>query len=446
MILKENILLFLLFFGAVLTAVFMYAEIELFVPLILGLFGLVFIVEKIILGDSLRFAYLTLPSFFLFFYIILMSFPSLFLFSEIDSSIRYTYFVAIQSVLVTFPLGVGLANLFSRNPSAIIKNFLFSKLTKTKEDHKFTPLFLMMFFSSAPILLFYYLYAEHIQLIEIIKSYPTSIDPVTLRFAESQLPEILQLLFEMLRRLALPLCVLFAYFTSHFYKAEWKIIFWITFFLTLIISCLTLDRAEPIALMVAMVLAYLLIRGRSIFKIFDAKLIIIVFIAMVMGATISVFQYQSDFTLSRFVGNIGYVFFHRIILGAADMALRAFQHFSDPSLFLHGQSIKILTPLLGLDYIAYYPATFVGDLWRNFGWFGVIIGSIVYGFLFQLIQIKLFIKKSIPVLSIYVILLINVIWPIFGNALGTVSVVIFFLSVLFLWLIKLTYRKILAKA
>ncbi|MEK7308219.1 MAG: hypothetical protein AAB089_04025, partial [Nitrospirota bacterium] len=378
MFLKENILLF---FGAAIIVIIIMTqtEFELYVPLVFGAFAAVFLFEKTLLGDSLKFGHLTIPSFFILLYIILMSFPSMLVFSEIDHPIKYTYFMAVQSVLITFPIGVGLANLMVNNSSIIITNFLYLNLTKTRDDLKFFPVFIVILISSFPILILYYLYAEYIQLIEVIKSYPTSIDIETLRFAQKTTPDIIHGSFELLRRFALPFCVLYAYFMSRVHKHRWKYMFWILFFATLIISSLTLDRAPPVALLIMMILAYILSRNQSVVKALNARLIIVFMSAMILSGFISVLQYQTAFTLKRVAENIWYVFYYRIMYDAAFMSSLAFQDFSDPALFLHGKSMRIVS-LLGLDYTPAYPAGFVGDLWRNFGWFGVILGTIFIGF------------------------------------------------------------------
>ncbi len=429
---KENILLFLAIV-AIVIILMMLVESELFVPLAFGSFAIVFLFLKILLGGSLRFTHLTLPSFFMFFYIILMCFPSMIVFSKMDHPIKYTYFMAVQSVLITFPIGVGLASLFVDNPPKIITSFLYSNLTKTKDDSKFFPVFILILVFSFPIIALYCSYAEYIQLIEVIKSYPTSIDKLTLRLAQKTTPDIIHGTFELLRRFALPFCMLYAYFMSRVYKRIWRYIFWVLFFTTLFISSLTLDRAPPVTLLIMMVLAYLLSRNQPILKTINVRLIVVFIAAMVVGGIISVLQYQSAFTPKMIVKNIWYVFSYRIIQDAAFMSSLAFKDFSDPALFMHGKSISILiASLFGLDYTPAYPAGFVGDLWRNFGWFGVIFGTIIIGFIYQLIQIKLFTNKSIPTLSIYVILLVNCAWLIFGNVLGTIFVITFFLSVLLL--------------
>ena len=250
----------LLYFCAVMIVIIMIAiiimtqtEFELYVPLVFGSFFGVFVLEKILLGDSLKFIHLTVPSFFIVLYIILMSFPSMLVFSEMHHPIRYTYFMAVQSVLITFPIGVGLANLMVHNPSKVIRNYLCSKLEKTQADFKFLSLFKALLIFSFPILALYFLYSEHVQLLEVIKASP--IEAVALRFAENELPKGIHYFFELLRRFILPICVFYAYFMSRVYKSKWKHIFWILSSVTLVVSLLTLDRAPVVTLFIMMILA-----------------------------------------------------------------------------------------------------------------------------------------------------------------------------------------------
>lgn len=438
----------LLYFCAVMIVIIMIAiiimtqtEFELYVPLVFGSFFGVFVLEKILLGDSLKFIHLTVPSFFIVLYIILMSFPSMLVFSEMHHPIRYTYFMAVQSVLITFPIGVGLANLMVHNPSKVIRNYLYSKLEKTQADFKFLSLFKALLIFSFPILAIYFLYSEHAQLLVVIKAYPTNIEAVALRFAENELPKGIHFLFELLRRFILPICVLYAYFMSRVYKSKWKHIFWILFSVTLVVSSLTLDRAPVVALLITMIVAYLLARNLSIFKAFNIKLMIILIIAVTMGGFISVFQYQTAFKLETAIANSWYVLSYRIIQDPSFMASLAFMAFNNQSSFLHGKHVRLFSLLPGFVYaeslsddihpMSAAPVSFVGDLWRNWSWPGVIVGTICIGFAYQLIQLKLFRRKSVISLTIQTILLIGSVWIIYGNALGIMSTSVLFFGVLF---------------
>ncbi len=427
MILKENI--FLIFSLIVFLFYLVITEVEPFVPLIFGLFMAGFIIWKILLGDLLRFRMITIPSFFIFFYIILMSIPSITLFTSESNPVKYTYFIAIQSVLITFPTGVWLANCLTNKPSNIIRHFVNANLIKTKDDFRFYPFYITILVSVLPILILYYVKSEYIQLFEVIKEYPTSFGILEFRLAENRVPEVIFGLYEILRRFALPFCTLYTYFMSEIYGSKWKHILWILFPSVLFIGSLTLDRAPPVSLIITMILAYFLKDNKPIIKKINLKVIVVFTIAIILGGIISVLQYQSEFNSRLVLYNIRYVLQGRIIQNPSYMSWLSFQRWPDSSLFMYGKSIKILAFLFGFDYEAHWPSGFVADLWRNFGWFGVIAGTIIIGFIYQYMQLKLFKVKSIPVLSLYIIVLIGALWIIYGNVLGTVTVFIFISSI-----------------
>ncbi len=433
--LSENKLLFLItLMGSTVVIVKTDSDLQ-----ALGLFcscAMLFLLARAFLGNTLSLNYLTLPSVFMFSYLIVMSIPSIWTFTELQHPIRYTYFSAVQSVLITFPLGVSLANFFFRHPSKTVQDYLQSDLKRTREDFKFIPVFIVLILSLCPLLSPYFMLAEHIQLSEVIKSYPTPIDPVSLRFAEGDLPRVVQFCFEIARRFVLPVCALYAYLMSWIYRGKWVFVFWMLFCGTLAVASLTLDRAEPFAFLNMMILAYILARRQTIGRaIRNPKLVMAFVLIIAMAGIISVPQYQSIFTLRRVLEDIWHVLLYRVFQSPAYMASLAFVVFNDPSLFVHGRYERIFSFLPGFEYVesldsrglAVAPLTFVGDLWGNWGWCGVIVGTITIGFVFQLIQLTAFTRKSVPNLALYVVMLCDAVWIIYGKALGimTVSVLLF---------------------
>jgi oligosaccharide repeat unit polymerase len=434
----------LLFWGIILTLIVMVTQdgVEPFVPLVFGSSLFLFLYQKKRLGDSLCFNHMTLPSFFMLMYMILVPFGAITTFEQMDHPIRHTYLLAMQSVFVTFPLGIVLANAVVKNPSRILRGYVGSQMEVTQNDLRFKPIFKILLLSAIPILLSYFLYSEYVQLIEVIRNYPTNIDVVTLKFAGvDDLPRVVQFAFELLRRFLLPLCALYAYLMSvATQKSGWRIAFPVLFVFTLFVSSLTLDRAPPLALIVMFILAYLLRQRKTqLTSIFKTRLLIIFVAAMTVGGFISVLQYQSEFDIQKIATDTWYVFSYRILQDAPYMASRAFEAFNDSSTFLYGSSMRILSVLPGFHYVesgtsinyAAAPVGFVADLWRNFGWFGVVAGTILIGFAYQMIQLKLFLRKTTLTVSLNVVLLVGCIWIIHGNVFGVMSTSVLLFGVLF---------------
>src|SRR5438128_2134955 len=117
----------------------------------------------------------------------------------------------------------------------------------------------------------------------------------------------------------------------------------------------------------------------------------------------------------------------RVFLDPSYMTFLAFFQYNDTTTFLHGKSIRLLAPLLG-EYQPFSSVGFVGDLWANFGWLGVIIGGVFIGFLLQFVQVKFLKQKSLATTMIYVMLVLNSLWIMYGSILSTMVVSAFVLS------------------
>jgi len=421
-------------FCALVTCVLLFRDrTEPFVLVVLPLALFIFAAEKAYIGNSLSFTNLTVPSLFISAYIGIMCLPSVIIFETMIHPIRYTYFMAIQSVVVVFPVGVHLCNVVSNSPEIRIRNHFSSPLEATAADRAWIPMLKALVCASVPILFVYVVSATYIQLWEVIKQYPTNIEKSTLRFAANDLPRSVHFLFELLRRLILPLCVLYAYFMSRATGAHWHRVFRILLVYTFVVCSLTLDRAPPIALVVLVVFAYMTASNRSLVgMITSLRSLAAILVMGIIGGFISILQYQSDFEWNTFFGNIWYVISYRIVQDPSYMAAAySFQIFDEPGSMLHGNYVRLFSILPGREYLdtllsddprnPVAPVSFVGDLWRNWGWAGVIIGTLTIGFLYQFAQLRLSDQKNVVNSTLQVILLLNSVWIIPGNALGTVS-------------------------
>src|SRR5438093_5637030 len=128
--------------GCVVSFVLLFvSDVEPYVSLICVACIGIFLIEKCILGDSLRLTNLTIPAFFIIVYIAVMALPAIIMFGEMDHPIRYQYLLAIQSVLMTFPIGVGIANCIVKAPSRVIKSYAVSPVIIVDADRRFLWLF-----------------------------------------------------------------------------------------------------------------------------------------------------------------------------------------------------------------------------------------------------------------------------------------------------------------
>jgi len=417
-----------------------------------------FLFKKIFLGNTLNLTRLTLPSFFMIAYIILMSLPSIIWFYSLAYPIRYTYFLAIQSVLISFPLGVLLANELFINPcipSRIIKDFFYSSLLKTRHDSYIYPSWILMLFSSILIMTIYILTSNYVPLFGAFTAYGEMPGDIVRRSIVQE-GDFIHYAHALISRFFLPFCLLYSYFMAYIYKGRWKYLFWITLLLAILTFSLTFDRVYPFGVFILLGLAiyfknknnqlisttrfpstskiHLLSRSKIRLAVF---ILAILAVGMVIGGIVSRVQFNLPLNLTIIWNtSIGF-FIDRVLLDASYMARVYFQAFNNPSTFLYGKSIHpLISSLFGVDFYPTISPSFVAELWINFGWFGVLMGSTFIGFILQFIQLRLFRKKSIPTLSLYIILLLNGAWIIYGHILATMVVSVYLLSVLFLIFLK----------
>lgn len=419
-----------------------------FVVNVLASTVLIFLVlKKFLLGHSLKLSRLTLPSFFIVAYIILMPLPSIIWFYHSVHRIRYTYFLAVQSVLISFPLGVGLANIFFRHPARVITDFLSPSLSKTRHDSYLLPFYTFMLFSSILIIAALALTMDYVPLFGALTGYG-KISGKLVRHSIYRVPDSIHYAHALAMRMLLPFCLLYSYFMAYLYKRGWKCTFWITVLFGSFSSLLTFERVYPLSLFVLLALAVYFKNSQQISNIHRpsmseifivsksrirfAVLILAIFVlAIFAGAIISRTQYNLPLDL-RSLWNALIAFpIRRIWLNPSYMAYIHFEEFNNAPTFLYGRSIRLLS-LFGVKFHHTVSPSFVADLWINFGWFGVIIGTIIIGFILQFIQLWLFRRKSIPTLIIYIMLLLNAVWLIYGHVLSTMVVSVYLLSILFL--------------
>jgi len=118
------------------------------------------------------------------------------------------------------------------------------------------------------------------------------------------------------------------------------------------------------------------------------------------------------------------------------MARVTFEEFDTAEKFLYGKSIRLLS-LFGVEFHSVTSPSFIAELWLNFGWFGVIVGTVALGFVLQFIQLTFFKKKTAPILSAYILLILNGAWLIYGHVFSTMSVSVYLFILLFLLYLRL---------
>jgi len=271
--------------------------------------------------------------------------------------------------------------------------------------------------------------ADYVPLIASIRNYG-ELEGEDVRHSIYQLPSVLVFLYAVAVRLFLPYCVLYSFFMSRSYGGRWKTRFWMILALALGITAFSLERSPSLGLFLLLLLSYLLTSKRANLSRYGLLLAA----ALAVGGLIHQAQYQLPINPADALSYMTGFLLSRIWLDPSYMTSVAFQEFNSSTGFLGGKSIRLLS-LFGVPYESFSSVGFVGDLWANFGWTGVILGSLLLGFVLQTIQLKFFRKKTLPVLMTYVLFLVNELWLLYGSIVPTMVVVVFSAGLLFLTLL-----------
>ncbi len=439
-LIRESLLLSILFclYSIYLLCI---SDSDILIKLILLTCSALFLLIKSKLGISFSFTFLSVPSFFILVFSAVLMYPSFYAADLLDGDIKYWFVFCLSSVYVFVPLGVLIFNLVADNVNNRLKKYHSLPILKTKADKSFIVLIIISFVLILSSTILYIINADFIQLYEIFKEYPTSYGVLEFRFGAEKVPKLILGIFELSRRLLLPLCIMFMYTLSRLRGKKWTFFLIVMFPLGFLVSLLTLDRSPPVALFGSLALINIVLPSKSfILKI--ARIVFYLMAAGLVGGLVSCVQYQKAFDKEVIFYNSHYVLSYRIGQDAAYSAAKVFRVYDSKEKQLKGRFIRMFSFLPGRKFRHSFenlknrelrilaPCSFVGDLWRNWGYVGVILGSIWVGFFYQFIQVKILNKKSYVGTTIKVIIFVSSIWIIWGNMFGIVTTSVLLLTVL----------------
>jgi O-antigen polysaccharide polymerase Wzy len=427
--------------------------------LIITLAGLA-VINGTLLGNTLQLRRPSIPSFFVAIYIVLMSLPAtVWFYATPQDPIRYTYFLAMQSVLWTFPFGMVCANIVYGDlskPARVVRRFFSDSLEKSLDDRRALRYWVLMILASTIVATVYLMTSPYVPLIGAITSYGVA-EASTVRRAVVAEGVTIHYGHALTARLFLPFCLLYAYFMAYLYGGRWRLLFWPTLGVAAFVSALTFDRMFPFSVMLFLVLAVYFkysdldlkaaAQGRSARRRLSklrllGYVIALLSISMLVGGIVSLTQFNKPIDLEIIqVESIAF-FINRVGLDPSYMAYLYFMEFNEPSKFVYGKSIHVLVSrAFGVEFYPTISPSFVAELWVNFGWLGVLVGSALVGFVLQLIQVCLFDRKTVPALSLYLIMLLNGAWIIYGHLLATMVISVYVPSILILISLKRRRRR-----
>jgi hypothetical protein len=206
----------------------------------------------------------------------------------------------------------------------------------------------------------------------------------------------LTVMLEVSRKFLLPLSLLYVLIFKHFYSYKsGKLAFAFAFF-QLLAASMTLDRAPFFILLVVIIFPYMLSRRGLIGFV---KLLLIAFIFIVLlGGLITNLQYNIiDFSLSEIV-NMGLDFvLHRFLLVPSITPIELSFAIFPPESEKLWLKYSRLNQLIGGELVGtsddaslfVAPVGAVGDIWRNFGFFGLLVWGLILGLISKIFDIGL---------------------------------------------------------
>jgi oligosaccharide repeat unit polymerase len=374
---------------------------------------------------------LTIPGAFYLTYLIMIFFPSFYVYLDHPGEARDVFMIGVVSVLITVPLGIILVNYLYNFKKSEIETYFVSPASIQSTRNVFPAIFCLAAFTV--LMTLYYFYSiPSIPIIELIQGS----DPLSLAISREEAFKLLDprwggtylfyfYLFN--RTLVFPVLILLTlgYFL-YTRKKKWLYLFIIVFCIGGFYAVSQLSRA-PIAAIVMRILIFLLLFYRG-----DVNLRKLIFAALLMLSypLVVTMSYVTDRTILDGILAI----LIRLTYTPAEDLYYYFEIFPMHHSYLYGETlIKPFLKLFELDYFyienyvaqyispgglssAHANAAFVSNFHADFGLPGVFIGGLITAMMIQWIQIKLLRwEKSIYNMSIFAVLVYSI-WALnFGS-------------------------------
>jgi oligosaccharide repeat unit polymerase len=379
-------------------------------------------IKRVLLGEAVSFRRITLPSFFLLLYIVFLSVPSVLWFALSLDDTRTSTFLIVQAAPLAILLGVAVATTAFENPVRTIVTFVRSPIRPSSIDGPLTGVFWICLGLALLCVGTYLRVAQTVPLFVSLSRYG-QLGGDTVRFAIYDSPEWVQFLYALAVRFLFPFAVLCAYFQWSTRRGRWGILLIISGLIAGICAALTLERSNGLGLFATVLLALYVRNGRI-----TRPQVALFALALVGGGLTHRAQYQLDISLSSIPEYMLTFLGSRVLLDPSYMTFVAFQQYNEVNGFLFGRSIRLLS-LIGFgNYESFSAVGFVGDLWANYGLLGVLVGSFIIGVVLQLCQLVLFRQKNVLTSIVFVLLLLNSVWIMYGSVLSLMVVVVYALS------------------
>lgn len=313
------------------------------------------------------------------------------------------FFYSILLFYILFPAGLFVGNSLKRVKIQKVYNLLIGKIHNQSSDMYFYEVIIILFSVSILIFCGYLLRVNELPLIELIKNPGDSTKFFFMREEALKALEITKVeryLFFWLRSLFIPFGIIGSLFLSSTYsKHKYKILFILFFIFGLFVNAITLEKS-PIASIFLSIAAYIFLKREKVKLGLVISLILLTLLSPILISYFIFIDRENVFDI------ILWSYINRLIVTPAEVLFYYFQYFSDTHDFLLGRSSQLFSWMHAdgtfpiANYIAKLwwnmpkttglaNANFLGNFWADFGWYGTIISTFIFGIIAHLFQWKI---------------------------------------------------------
>lgn len=357
---------------------------------------------------------LTIPAFFYFMYFGIILVPGFFIFHEEATPARDRFLFSIDSVLLTVPIGIWLANFLSHFQIKEIAEYFSRPVQQASLKEPNRRLYLTVFLISLGFVILNLWETPVVPLLYLIRHPGDSLEVAFLREdAFKLLTSHFTYVYYVVRMTVLPFLALIAF--GRYLRdrhAGWKRLFLISLGTAVFYASLTIEKSPVAAIAGIIGIFYYLFRGGKLGR--TATIVIpILFLLFPVVVILLAFSGTEGGTLGSALRAMA----TRIFYSPADVLYYYFEVFPSVIPFLHGASLPKLAFLLGQkaidlpNVVGLYMtdgigigsvsanACFIGNANADFGLPGVVVQGVLAGLVMQLVSIY-FYRKPKTVVSL----------------------------------------------
>lgn len=341
---------------------------------------------------------LTIPAFFYYLYFAVILIPGWFIYAGEITPSRGRFLFGIESVLLTVPLGIAMANVFFSFRRRSIRAYFARPVEREDFDDRAVRLFFLFFTGAIVVVLIYIGEARTIPLFYLIRHPGETIVAAMLREDSLKLLKShLTYLYAVLRGTIFPFLILFAFARYRGGKKRpWRSLFLLSLLGGVFYGSLTIEKSPVAAIFGMLFLLYYLLRGGRVGRLVSVAAVML-FLCFPLAVILLAYNGSEGGTLWGAMRAIGI----RLFYSPAQIVYAYFEVFPAVIPFQHGASIVKLASLFGwksLDIpnaVGMYMTAgadlntitanscFIGNLNADFGLVGVVLGAVLAGFLMQ---------------------------------------------------------------